>query len=147
MHRLFQNAEGKLVVPPVSITAEEAANASFDCGDAEAVTVLIAVGALTNTKALNAKVQESDDDGDADAYADIAGAALTEITGGAAATNALYAIEIDRTKAGVRERYIDVIVTAGAGATALVCAVAIAHRLGESPANATAAGLAQHIKV
>ena len=141
MHRLFENIVAKVSIAPQSLTSAVLSGTAIDCKGYNAASVLISVGALTNTKTLDVKVQESDDN---TTFADVTGAAITQLIGGASAKNANYAIEMDLTP---RNLHIKPIATAGAGATATLSVNVLLHRSEASPADATAAGLSERVQV
>ena len=72
---------------------------------------LIVLNVGTVTTSLDVKVQESSDNGSGDSYADISGAAFTQVT--TANDNAIY---VARINLDARERYIRVVGT-GVGAS------------------------------
>jgi len=143
MHQLSRTVKSVLVCPPQSVTADVAAVTYADRAGFNRARFLLSIGALTNTKTANAKLQECDTSGGT--YADISGAAITQVTGGASDTNKLYAIEVDLTK-GARKRYLKPVITIGAAGTALVAAVIELFQAEAAPDTAAEAGLEQLVE-
>lgn len=82
-------------------TTAGVAGTGVDCkGYRECLVILDAILAAANAEA-DIKIQESSDDGDSDTYADVSGAAFTQITPANDVT--YYVARIDLTK---RERYL-----------------------------------------
>lgn len=141
MHTLFENAKIVPVASPQLKDNGAAAVTYADCEGWNHATLLIAAGAIDTT--LDAKLQECDTSGGS--YADISGAAITQVA--ADGDDTLMAIEIDLT-AGVRKRFLQPVITAGDGAVGChLAAFIILTRGSASPANAAAAGLAELVKV
>lgn len=100
------------------------------------------------------KVQESNDDGSSDAYADVTGAnfsggtlidGTTATLPGATDDDKVYIFDID---CRARERYLDLVATVGDGTSGgWLHAFAVLSRPKESPANAAAMGAAAVIAV
>jgi hypothetical protein len=143
MHQLSNQVKTVLVCPPASVAATTATVTYADCKGFKRARFLLAIGALTQSKTADAKLTECDTSGGE--YGDITSAAITQVTGGASATNALYAIEVDLTK--TRKRYLKPVITIGAAGTGLVSAVIELFQADELPDTATKAGLAELIKV
>ena len=141
MHTLFQNSKVVLVANP-QLKDNGAATVTYaDAKGWDHATLLIATGAMDI--ALNGKLQESDASGSG--YADITGAAITEVADTGDGT--MMAIEVDLT-AGVRKRFLQPVLTAGDGSTGVYVAAVIILTRGEaSPATAAGAGLAELVKV
>jgi len=88
----------------------------IDVQDYEGIALIVlnsgAASAGTNPT-LNVKLQESSDDGDADAYADVSGATFTEVTGVAGTAG----VQVLKVNVSDLERYIRVIGTIGGTST------------------------------
>ena len=118
------------LLKPAIVTAELASGATdgpgVDCLGFERATLIVNVGTVTGDHSVTVKVQESSDDGDADAYADV-----TDATTGAVTTSndagLAKAIEINLSK---RERYLRAVGTVAGTSTpvALTSAVWVLHR-------------------
>lgn len=96
-----------------------------DCQGWEGALVVVEMGAIVDTSniTLTVKVQQSSDDGDADAYADV-----TDATTGAipnSGENEVYLIELNMSE---RERYIRAVVTGGSAGGGLVSATIVPFR-------------------
>lgn len=100
------------------VRTASANGAGVDCRGFERALVILHVGAhdrTTGDETLDVKIQESSDDGSADAFADVSGAAFAQL--GNVVPNAtkgnVYVMDIDLSK---RERYLRAVGTA-AGTT------------------------------
>jgi hypothetical protein len=109
-----------------------------DCSGFDEATVEFEVGATDIT--VDGKVQESDDDGVADAYADIPGAAVTQFS--ATDDNKIKAISINMMG---RKKFLKPIMTVGDGSVGAICAVRV--RLSKAGQQPTAHGYAQLVEV
>lgn len=111
-----------IAIPEAKVDNASVTTASVDTKGFDYAQIYVLLGDLDI--ALSAlKLQESDDDGNSDAYADIAGATMdggTDIEGntlslpGASDDDETHVFEIDLRG---RERYIDVVATVGDGST------------------------------
>lgn len=137
MHRLSEVIKYNYSYGPISLVSATASGTAVDTKGWSGAEAFITVGALTNTKTLDVAIHGSDD---GTTYAAISGRALTQIVGGASAKNSCYSIPISDAQL---KRYLKPIVTAGAGATALVCVNIALTKPEETPATAAAAGLAE----
>jgi len=139
MRTLFENAKVGLVASPQLKDNGAATVTYIDTKGWDHATFILAAGAIDIT--LDAKVQECDTSGGS--YADITGAAITQIA--ADGDDTVYAIEI---KLAGRKRFLQPVITAGDGSTGCYLAALVVLTRGEaSPANAAGAGLAELIKV
>lgn len=151
----LQNTKFVNVSPPVAIKDNSGwTTTSIDTKDWEYCTIIVTLGA-TDIAMAALKVQESNDDGSADAYADVSalvfgGSGITDIDGAAAALptdakdNKVYVFEIDCTK---RKRYLDLVATAGDGSTGtFLSAVAILSRGKIAPVSAADRGAEQILR-
>jgi len=134
---MFENAKCVVVTWPASVDNATATSVKCDTLGYTQASFILTLGA--NGTTVNAKLQESNTAGSG--YADIDDAELTEIATGVDSCN--YAIDVNL--AG-RMRYLKPVVQAGPGACVL-SAIIILHGPGVSPASATEAGLAEHVKL
>jgi len=72
-----------------------------DCKGYDQALVILDCGTVGVNTTLDVKIQESGDDGDADAYADVTGAAFTQVD-----PDNDDAVYIGRLRTGSRERYL-----------------------------------------
>ena len=109
-----------VTAPAALIDDASAATTSIDCKDWDHVTIDVILGA-TDIGITVLKVQESDDDGSSDAYADVTGLVFgtstdidssTSVLPSATDDNSIFSFEIDCRG---RERYLDVVCTVGNG--------------------------------
>jgi hypothetical protein len=136
-----------LVTPPAAIVDNAAfTTASVDTRGYRKCTFLVSLGALDIALAAF-KLRESDDDGSADAYADVDGADFSVDSTLPAATqdNKMYAIRVDLRG---RERYLDLTLTGGDGTLGTFATV---HAILEDPeiipTTAAGRGLADELAV
>lgn len=102
------------VTPPAAIVDNAAfTTAAVDTKGYRRCTFLVVLGALDIALAAF-KLRESDDDGSADAYADVDGAdfSVDGVLPAATKDNKIYAIRVDLRG---RERYLDLTLTGGDG--------------------------------
>lgn len=145
-----QNMDFGLCVPPVdtngaAVTAASgyATYDSLNSGKPPAyVSCLIAIGNIAaNISAGTMRIQESDDDGVLDAYANITGLTFTDLTA-AGSDNKLFLA--CWPMGGSRKRYFRFNMTGGAGAT-LVCAIFMGERLNQTPNRAADQGITERL--
>ena len=99
-----QNLAVRSVLVPASYgAAAEAFTSGIDCQGYDELLLVFHIGTATATGDLTLQVEESSDDGVADTYADVTGAAVSEIT--VSNDNTVYVARVDLTK---RERYLRV---------------------------------------
>lgn len=100
IHTLSDNVLVKQSIPPQTVT-DDVEGTGVDCLGYEGLLVIVDVGNIPTGNTLTVKLQESSDDGVADAYADITGAT----TGALAPANddEPYLIELNLSE---RERYV-----------------------------------------
>lgn len=149
-----QNRKLVAITPPGAIVD----NASFtcsavDCAGAGCVEINVLFGAM-DIAMTALKVQESDDNGSADAYADVPGLVFgtSENTAGstsslpsATADNRFFTFFVDMRG---RKRYLKLVATGGDGsAGTYMTAWAVLSRLAELPATATKRGASQELVV
>lgn len=104
-----------------------------DCRGFEEALVVVVAGATTSNGSHAFKVQESSDNGVADAFADVASATFTAIT-----TDNDNAVYVGRINLQARERYLRVVDT-GANQTMLGAAVIILSQPKVAPVSQAAA--------
>jgi hypothetical protein len=142
-----QNTKVVAVCHPAAIRDNSAfTTISIDTKGFEYCQILVHIG-FSDIAMMALKVQESDDDGSADAYADIPGLDFdgdTEIDGTAAVLptadddNKVFIFEIDLRG---RERYLDLVATAGDGSTGtFLSAIAILSRAKQVPVTVAGRG-------
>ena len=138
---------GKLlnICPPAAIIDNAAVTfAAVDTIGARFARFRFQLGALDIAFATPPKIQESDDDGSTDAYADITGATLSAIS--ATKDNKLYQISIPIH--GGRKRYLKAVATAGDGAAGTYIAATCELFYGENQGqNATDCGLEEWVSL
>ena len=148
---MLRNLLTKLVqiIAPVAIKDDGSwTTLSVDTKGWDYLTVIVNVGA-TDIAFAALKLQQSDDDAATDAYTDITGLDFdgdTNIDGGTAALptaledGSLFAFEVDLLG---KERYIDLVATAGDGAAGtFASAIGILSRGKDGPVSATQRGCA-----
>lgn len=151
-----QNTKVVNVIPPQAIKDNGSWTANpVDTKDWDYATFYFHVGA-TDIAMAALKLQESDDDASADAYADVAGAvfggaSVTDIDGVASALpsatddNKVFAIEVDCRNV---ERYLKPVATAGDGSTGtFLSALCVLSRGKITPVTAAERGAAQILRV
>lgn len=134
------------IAPPAAIldNASTTTNNDVDTKGWDYLTVLVSLGA-TDIAMAALKLQESNDDASADAYADITGATFASSLPSATDDNKLYAFFVNLQG---RERYIRLVATAGDGTTgSYISAVGILSRGEEMPYDATTRGLGGQVIV
>lgn len=141
---MFQGLETSkvvLVTPPAAIVDNAAfTTASVDTRGFRRCTFLVIFGAMDIAVAAF-KLRESDDDGSADAYADVSGAdfSVDGTLPSATKDNTIYAIRVDLRG---RERYLDVSLTGGDGSAGTYCTVlAVLEQPEIMPSTAAGRGL------
>lgn len=72
----FQNDHGVVAVSGASAGTKN--SAGLDCGGMEQATVILTTGTIEATGTLDVTIQDSDDDGATDAYANVAGAVFSQ---------------------------------------------------------------------
>lgn len=95
-----------------SRTAGAVNGAGIDTREYEECVFVLNMGDIAATGTVNLKVQESSDDGSADAYADVPGAAITAL--GDTDDDGVFCIAV-RTRG--RERYLRAVLTTGVAAS------------------------------
>lgn len=114
-HTLSEDALVKQNLAPQSIASGASENgAGQDAQGYETLLAVVAAGVAT-TGNVTVKLQESSDDGDADAYADITDATTPAI--GPTGDEEPYLIELNLSE---RERYIRAVATVAGGGSVLV---------------------------
>jgi hypothetical protein len=134
------------VTPPAAIVDNAAfTTASVDCLGAGWVTFIVYLGALDIAVAAM-KLRESDDDGVADAYADVPGGDFSvspAVLPAADKDNNLYAVQVNMLG---RKRYLDLSLTGGDGTAGTFATVfAILSRLQTTPSTASDRGFTQEL--
>ncbi len=134
------------VTPPAAIVDDAGfTTAAVDAIEAGWVTFLVLLGA-TDIALAAFKLRESNDDGSADAYADVPGADFSVSPAtlpSATDDNKVFAIQVNMLG---RKRYLDLTLTAGNGSTGTYATViAILSRLQITPQKAADRGFAQEL--
>jgi hypothetical protein len=142
-----------LIAPGAALDAGSATANSIDCLGFDFLVVNVALGA-TDVAMTALKLQESDDDGDDDAYGDIEGAVYgtsdddagdTSTLPTATDDNKLFSFFLDLRG---RKRYVKLVATAGDGSTGTYLAAwAELSRADRAPTTAAEAGYAQRLIV
>jgi hypothetical protein len=117
-HTPSQNSLVKQSIAPQAVAGAATVNGTgVDCAGYESALVDIEVGAIVAAagKSLTIKLQESSDNGVADAFADITGATTSAIV--AAGQNKPYLFDVNLSE---REQYLRAVVTGGAADGGLV---------------------------
>jgi hypothetical protein len=118
--------------------------ASVDTLGFRYATIIVQLGA-TDIALTALKIQESDDDGSTDTYADVTGLVASGTSGSgrlptATDDNSFFAFEVDLKG---RNRYLDLVATIGNGSTGgFMSAFALLSRAEESPNTAAERGFA-----
>lgn len=143
----LENAKVVNVTPPAAIVDNAGfTTAAVDTRGFRKCTFLVILGALDVALAAF-KLQESDDNGSTDAFADVDGADYsTDATlPGASSDNSIYAIRVDTRG---RERYLDLVLTGGDGSAGTYATVlAVLEEPEVSPSTAAGRGLAGELVV
>ncbi|HXG66982.1 MAG TPA: hypothetical protein VNO70_17905 [Blastocatellia bacterium] len=142
----MQSVKFVSVTPPEAIRDNSSwATAEIDTKGFDYATILVYLGA-TDIAMAALKLQESDTSGSG--FADVSGADFSVSPAtlpSATDDNKLFAIFVDLTK---RKRYLDLVMTAGDGATGtFAVALAILSRAEEAPNSASERGLSQQLIV
>lgn len=135
-----------MICPPQSVNGTAATTTSIDTKGWRHCQIIVFLGAIGAADLDALKVQESNDDGSSDTYADITGLVTSGTTGNGRIPqddddNKMFAFNISLLG---RERYLDLVLDPGAVAT-LVCAVAILSRGEEGPDSVTDRGFASEL--
>ena len=135
------------VTPPAAIVDNAGfTTAAVDTRGFRKCTFLVILGALDIALAAF-KLQESDDNGSSDAFADVDGAdfSVDGTLPSATADNGIYAIRVDLRG---RERYLDLVLTGGDGTAGTFATVlAVLEEPEIIPTTATGRGLAAELAV
>jgi hypothetical protein len=86
----------------------------------DGVAFLVVLGAVDSLAVTSINAQTSDDDGDADAYADVKGSKITVADTG---DNKLYVLDVRHPS----ERYVRCVVSRGTADSAVICIVALLY--------------------
>jgi len=108
----------KRSIAPQAVGSSATVNgAGVDCQGTEGLLAIVNIGAIVDSSniTLTVKLQQSSDDGDSDAYADITDATTDAIANDG--QNEVYLIELNMSE---RERYIRAVVTGGSSGGGLV---------------------------
>ncbi|HUT58055.1 MAG TPA: hypothetical protein VNA25_09430 [Phycisphaerae bacterium] len=138
MHSLTENCQ---VVQLANETKNDGAPTTTyaDCAGYNHATFILGLGVTDTT--VDAKLQESDASGSG--YADITGAAITQLSG--TDDDSVAAIEVDLT--GPRKRYLKPVITVGAGSSgAALGAYMVLSRADAAPPALVAAGLSKLVE-
>ena len=106
------NVKGLRAIVPDAQGVGAVNGTGIDCRGFDELQVALDVGAIGAGSTVDFKLQESSDDGVADAYADITGLSITQIV--AANKSALLNVDLSQ-----RERYIRAVCTVGVNAVDL----------------------------
>lgn len=142
------------ITPPGAIVDDSGyTTASVDTKGFDYCVIWVLLGA-TDIAMAALKVQESDDDGSSDAYADVTGLVYGTSTNTDGSTSTLPAADDDNKFFGFlidlrgRDRYLDLVATAGDGTSGTyMTAWAELYRAEELPVTATAIGASQLLQV
>jgi hypothetical protein len=125
----FMNSKLVSITPPAAIVDNASfTTAAVDTRGYDWLRVTVYLGA-TDIAMTALKLQESNDDGSSDAYADISGAVFGTSTGLSGSTSTLPSATGDNlfytflVKLNGRKRYIDVVATAGDGSAGTYAAI------------------------